>query len=142
MQKTSGRPTANRHDEFEKPQLVSHGPDGTRDSGYEIHGASEWIANGSEATSEMNPSARSEQLHFEFVKVVPMRKFWIGGEQDLKTSIQAESVDDVGANPSPDSVAGFQDNHVRSRCLEDSGTCQSGKTGPHDDNFMIHWWSI
>jgi hypothetical protein len=127
---------------LEQTELVGERPDRSSDGGEEIGRASEGVAERAEPTVDAHPSTRSETPEVEGIEIEPPCELRIGGEQDLEPAIEPEPVDDVGAHPAADSIARLDDGDVDPGGLEGTGTGESGEPCSHDDDVMIHRWTI
>jgi hypothetical protein len=45
-----------------------------------------------------------EVMELQFVEVIPARQFGIGSQEDLESSIENETVDDIGAHATADAI--------------------------------------
>ena len=67
---------------------------------------------------------------------------WVGVQENLEASVEHESVDHVGRDPSSDAVRGFKDRESAPEFIEPACARQPGQPGSHnpyiDLNLTAH----
>ena len=91
-----------------------------------------------EATADPYDCAGFERLEVQRVDVEATYDFGIGGEQDLKTPIEQEAVNGVGAHTTPHAIGGLEHLALDTGATEILRTGQTSETGTHDHDWTHH----
>jgi len=114
-------------------RLVENVADGCNGGGNEMCGVAQRIADDVVFVVAPHQGSRMEVAHVQLDQVDFGGEFGICGEQHLKTSVEAESVDHVSAYATAHTVGGFEYQHAASGALQVTRTLQTCQACSDDD---------
>ena len=122
------------------PALVRDRTDRGAQRGQRARRTSERIGDHVKRARTADQRARLERAKVEAIVVQHASRGRVRGQQHLEATVQQESIDDVGARPSPDVVRSLEHDGLPSRLCQFPGAGQTGQTCPydHDIRFRPH----
>lgn len=99
--------------------------------------APEWITDEIGRRAVPHERAGLEPTRVERVEIELGRQLRIGSEQYLEAPVEAEPVDDVGADTASDPVGCLQHHDIAASTMDGVGGCQTRQPGPYDHHFGV-----